>query len=199
MKVHGLPSSLPAAASTTGLLLWALALLLSSSSLPGVQAGPITSCGLQSACLKWEVTKLASTTCSNLGTCPVRVCMIFDLAAQGCVKGSADTVSHACDNANADGCVRSQVWSSSVDGDSGATCIAPGSESRCPNIANGYRMCQIGKKNDILYFTVYVARCTLRARPTTRCIPVALLLELRCASPDPLPPPSSNCAARTEG
>jgi hypothetical protein len=130
-----------------------------------VTAASLETCPQQAKCLKFNVTKVQGAPCGiGADACPVRVCMKFDLDAPGCIKGSRDTVSHACDNAKADLCVRPEAWmhgsgfGTSVDAGVNGACTSTGSNTRCEDIPDEYEMCQIGKPNDILYFTVYVAR-----------------------------------------
>ena len=158
--------SLPSLGATAAAVV-AVFLVSSSSTSMVAEAAAIETCGQQSKCLKWEVTKVPGTSCGiTADLCPVQVCMKFDLDAPGCVKGTApgDSVSHACDNANATGCVRTKPWlngpnsdkGKSVDLDDSGVCTGPFSDRKCPTIRDEYRMCQIGKPGDTLYFTVYV-------------------------------------------
>lgn len=142
----------------------ALVALFALSALPpAVQAAPIRTCSEQSKCLKFQVFKLAGTLCTGLGSCPVRVCMRFDTDDPDCIK-DGDTVSHACDNADSKGCVRTtKPWivgpntdkGKSVDLDASGTCTTNTSDTKCEAIPDEYLMCQDGKPDDILYFTVY--------------------------------------------
>jgi hypothetical protein len=155
----GVASSLASLGAAALVALFALSALP-----PAVQAAPIRTCSEQSKCLKFQVFQLAGTLCTGLGSCPVRVCMRFDTNDPDCIKDGA-TVSHACDNADAKGCVRTtKPWilgtnadkGKSVDLDESGTCTTNTSDTRCGTIRDEFLMCQDGKPDDILYFTVYV-------------------------------------------
>lgn len=123
---------------------------------------PIKTCAQQSKCLKFQVYKRECTPCTGVGSCPVRVCMRFDTNDPLCDKDGA-TVSHACDNADAKGCVRAEEWKkdsnkgTSVDGDFIGPCPTNTSDTKCETIPDEFLMCQDGNPGDTLYFTVYVS------------------------------------------
>lgn len=129
-----------------------------------VHAAPLETCEQQSQCLFFQARNLPGTLCSiNTADCPVEVCMRFDMNATGCVKGAGGTVSHSCDNANRDRCVRTQPWNAlstkglSVDLDANGSCQpSTASDSKCETITDEQLMCQIGKPGTVLYWTVEV-------------------------------------------
>ena len=118
--------------------------------------GGAATCAQQYDCIVWEVRKLASTTCSGLGDCPIEVCLRFNLDSP-CVKQGSGTISHACDNANAAGCVRGTWNNTNKDSNTQVTCNA-GSitnwNDKCDGIPDELRMCQKGKPGDTLYWVV---------------------------------------------
>ena len=118
--------------------------------------GGANTCAAQYNCIVWEVRKLASTTCSGLSDCPIEVCLRFNLDSP-CVKQGSGTISHACDNAKANGCVRGPWSNSNKDSNDAETCNA-GSitnwNDRCEGVPDELRMCQQGKPGDKLYWVV---------------------------------------------
>jgi hypothetical protein len=126
--------------------------------------GGIKTCEQQEPCLKWEVLKLAGESCLiGADLCPIKVCLVLDTGDPECSKGASGTVSHLCDNANSQGCVRPEPWFQHTGGvdndrDGAGNCdpseIVSGWEDKCDTVATGVRLCQIGKPNDVLFWIV---------------------------------------------
>lgn len=134
----------------------------------------IKSCSDQAKCIRWEVTKLTSTTCPNFAPddCLVQICLVLDDDISGCIlkqnepPSSPDTVDAVCDNANENKCVRSTDWAGSGGGrdpDTGTGNCNSNSvtgpfawDTVCDDVKDDTKFCQIGKRNQTLYWNLYV-------------------------------------------
>jgi hypothetical protein len=131
-----------------------------------VQSLPAETCEQQSKCIKFHVELAPPGTCGiGINDCPVQICLIFDLAAQGCPRATSipRQLHYACDNAGADQCVRQKPWNrASLPGDSvdfppaarGACGGTKASKNACTPLQSGDQMCQVGKPGDVLYWTM---------------------------------------------
>jgi hypothetical protein len=137
--------------------LWALA------ALEGVQSAPASTCAEQSMCIDFSVELAEKKKCDL--DCPVRVCLIFNLAAPNCVRrgGDPSQLEYACDNARKNQCVRPDTWNkvgphaNSVDSpnqEPNRCKSAESSDEVCEPLETGDKMCQVASPGKTLYWTL---------------------------------------------
>jgi hypothetical protein len=124
----------------------------------GAQSRNAEWCDQQAECIRFHAVLVPPIKC-GIRDCPVKVCLIFDLAAAGCpIKGQTPLdFDYACDNASKDLCPRDGEWnpnSNTADRGAGACTNQEGSDQVCEPLAQGDKMCQVGKPGQTLYFTL---------------------------------------------
>jgi hypothetical protein len=146
--------------------------------LGGVRSQSAQTCVEQSKCIRFSVER-APNEC-KIPYCPVRICLIFDLSANNCVRKNSKPpqLDYACDNADLDQCVRKEAWNKasdlgrSVDFAPKAPSACKGAKSSneaCTFLQTNDKMCQVGKPGDSLYWTLYVTVPFVVSDDATRC------------------------------